>query len=105
MQIKNVLPARPDSYERVFRDAGIPCSLTEWRTRPRTELREALASPRLERAIGVVYRPDTERVSHYFDAVLPDQFDAYVWFEETKAVTPLGQNRETGPAETYPFGV
>jgi erythromycin esterase-like protein len=105
MRIKNVVPARPDSYERVFRDAGIPCSLTEWRTQPRSELRDALASPRLERAIGVVYRPDTERVSHYFDAVLPDQFDAYVWFEESRAVTPLGQNREVGPAETYPFGV
>jgi erythromycin esterase-like protein len=68
-------------------------------------LREALASPRLERAIGVVYRPDTERVSHYFDAVLPDQFDAYVWFEETKAVTPLGPSRQVAPPETYPFGV
>jgi erythromycin esterase-like protein len=105
MRIKNVVPARPDSYERVFREVGIPCSLTDWRTQPRSELRDALASPRLERAIGVVYRPDTERVSHYFDAVLPDQFDAYVWFEESRAVTPLGQNFKVGQPETYPFGV
>ena len=54
-------------------------------------LRQALALPRLERAIGVVYRPMTERRSHYFEAVLPDQFDAFLWFEETSAITPLDE--------------
>ena len=55
----------------------------------RGDLRELLAEPRLERAIGVVYRPDTELLSHYFRAVLSEQFDAFVWFETSRAVTPL----------------
>ena len=105
MEVKTVLPARPDSYERVFRQSGIARSLTDWRRADRGALREALARPRLERAIGVIYRPETEFYSHYFEAVLPDQFDAYVWFEETKAVTPLGSERLHGVPDTYPFGV
>lgn len=66
---------------------------------------EATKRERLERAIGVVYRPDSELLSHYFQAVLPDQFDAYVWFDETHAVTPLSAEMESGMPETYPFGV
>jgi len=61
--------------------------------------------PLLERAIGVIYRPETERWSHYFEAVLPEQFDAFVWFEETQPVTPLPTGRPYGVPETYPFGV
>jgi erythromycin esterase-like protein len=78
--------------------------LTDWRiTHP--ELRVLLGEPRLERAIGVIYRPETELLSHYFRAVLSEQFDAYVWFEETHAVSPLGdQARKTG-IDTYPFGL
>ena len=70
-------------------------------------MREVLPEPRLERAIGVVYRPETELYSHYFEAVLAEQFDAFVWFEETKAVTPLeaGRHRPEGAPETYPFGL
>jgi erythromycin esterase-like protein len=100
MRIKNVLPARPDSYERVFRDAGFPASLTDWRGN--RDLRDRLSEPRLERAIGVVYRPETELASHYFEAVLPEQFDAMVWFEETKAVTPLAARPSAGEADLYP---
>jgi len=59
----------------------------------------------MERAIGVIYRPDTERQSHYFDAVLPRQFDEYVWFNETRAVTPLPTQVREGLADTYPFGL
>ena len=104
MRIMDVRPARPDSHEALFREAGLPRSLTD--LREAQALREALAQPRLERAIGVVYRPDTERVSHYFDAVLPEQFDAYVWFEETRAVTPLAL-KPAGAGEdlTYPSGL
>lgn len=69
------------------------------------DLREALSRPRLERATGVIYRPETELYSHYFEAVLPEQFDAYVWFEETRAATPLPTARPEGVPETYPFGV
>jgi erythromycin esterase-like protein len=105
MEIKSVRPSRPDSHERVFLETGVPCSLTEWRSEGRRELREILAEPRLERAIGVVYRPETERYSHYFEAVLAEQFDAFVWFEETSALTPLPAGHEKGMPETYPFGL
>lgn len=102
-EVKTVLPSRPDSYERVFRTAGVMRSLTD--LRDDGEVREALSQPRLERAIGVIYRPESERYSHYFDAVLPEQFDAYVWFEQTSAVTPLPTERPHGVPETYPFGL
>jgi len=105
MEVKSVRPARPDSHERVFRDTGIPCFLAEWRSGMRQELREALSHPRRERAIGVVYRPETELYSHYFEAVMAEQFDAFVWFEESKAVTPLGSEHGEGMPETYPFGL
>jgi erythromycin esterase-like protein len=105
MRIKKVLPSRADSYERVFCDAGVPQSLTHLQGSGTESLREALAESRLERAIGVIYRPETELQSHYFEAVLPEQFDAYVWFEETKAVTPLASAPPQGVPETYPFGV
>jgi erythromycin esterase-like protein len=105
MELKQVRPARPDSHERIFRDAQIGCSLTDWRQGARRDLRDVLSRPRLERAIGVVYRPETERSSHYFEAVLAEQFDAFIWFEETKAVTPLKAGRPHGVPDTYPFGL
>jgi erythromycin esterase-like protein len=105
MEIKDVRPARPDSYEYLFREAGRARSLTDWRDPARNELRALLSQPRLERAIGVVYRPDTELLSHYFRAVLSEQFDAYVWFENTRAITPLASERPKGAPETYPFGL
>lgn len=105
MRIKDILPARADSYERVFRQSGVARSLTDLREPRLAELRDILSSPRLERAIGVVYRPETELQSHYFQAVLPEQFDAFVWFEETRAVTPLPTVPPHGVPETYPFGL
>lgn len=60
---------------------------------------------RLERAIGVIYRPETERQSHYLDAHLSEQFDALVWFAETQAVTPLPSRPPEGEPDTYPFGL
>ncbi len=59
----------------------------------------------LERAIGVVYRPESELASHYFEAVLGEQFDAYVWFEVTRAVAPLPADKPAGAPDTYPFGM
>ena len=74
--------------------------------RPDGTLRRCLAQPRLERFIGVVYRPETEFASHYAEASLPRQFDAYVWFDETSALTPLATEAEKAEApETYPFGL
>ena len=105
MEIMTVTPARLDSYERVFRLTFLERSLTEWRSGAKSALREVLSKPRLERAIGVVYRPETEFLSHYFEAILPDQFDAYVWFAETSAVTPLAGGRPEGAPDTYPFGL
>ena len=106
MEIKTVRPVREDSYEFLFRHAGHARSLTDWRASRGGLLRELLAEPRLERAIGVVYRPDTELLSHYFRAVLSEQFDAYVWFETSHAITPLGARSQSGGvAETYPFGL
>lgn len=105
MEIKSVRPARPDSYEHAFRRTGLARSLTDWRSSHRPELADALREPLLERAIGVVYRPESELLSHYFEAVLAEQFDAFVWFEQTKAVTPLGHEKPHGAPETYPFGL
>jgi erythromycin esterase-like protein len=105
MEIKTVIPARPDSYEYLLRRTGVSRCLASWRETGRQALQNALAIPRLERAIGVIYRPDTEFLSHYFEAVLADQFDAFVWFEESHAITPLGSERPAGAVETYPFGL
>jgi erythromycin esterase-like protein len=105
METKTVRPARDDSYEYLFRHAGHARALTDWRSPSRAGLRELLAIPRLERAIGVVYRPDTELLSHYFRAVLSEQFDAYVWFENSQAVMPLAPGHPMGMPETYPFGL
>lgn len=105
MRVKSVVPARPDSWEFAFRKAGHARSLTDWRRADRRALVEALREPRLERAIGVVYRPQSELMSHYFEAVLAEQFDAFLWFEETHAVTPLPSARPHGAPDTYPFGV
>jgi erythromycin esterase-like protein len=70
------------------------------------EVREELAPSRLERAVGVVYRPETELQSHYFEASLPNQFDAWIWFDETHAVAPLATRPvEAGVPVTFPFGV
>lgn len=104
MQIKQVRPSRPDSWEQLFLRAGIPASLTSWRDDP--VLRQALAHPRLERAIGVIYRPATERQSHYFQAILSEQFDALIWLEETSAVMPIGPQEidDQVVPDTYPFG-
>jgi erythromycin esterase-like protein len=107
MERMRVRPARPDSYERLFHDSGVPAFLLHLKEPKRTSVREELLAPRLERAIGVVYRPETELQSHYFQAVLPDQFDEIIWFDETSAVQPLAAATQEGVdlPETYPFGL
>jgi protein-L-isoaspartate(D-aspartate) O-methyltransferase len=105
MEVKRVRPAHPDSYERLCHESGVPSFLLHLRDPRRSELREELEVPRLERAIGVIYRPETELLSHYFQAVLPWQFDEYAWFDETRAVSPLGAEEVAGMPETYPFGL
>ena len=105
MKVKTVRPAHPESYERLCRDAGIRRFLLDLREGQHEELRSALVRARLQRAIGVIYRPETELASHYFDAHLPKQFDGYIWFEETRAIKPLPAEPNEGLPETYPFGL
>jgi len=106
MRIKPVRPSLPESYEAMAHASGVPCFLLDLRPdRSDAELGQALLEPRLERFIGVIYRPETERWSHYSECILPLQFDGYVWFDETKAVTPLPGEQRDGEDETYPFGL
>ncbi|HEY8592922.1 MAG TPA: erythromycin esterase family protein [Sphingomicrobium sp.] len=106
MRIKQVRPSLADSYERASHEAGVPSFLLDLRTGELDgETRAALMQAKLERFIGVIYRPETERWSHYSEAVLPKQFDAWVWFDETRAVSPLPGEQRPGGDETYPFGL
>jgi protein-L-isoaspartate(D-aspartate) O-methyltransferase len=104
MEIKRVRPARDDSYEGRSRDTGIAAFLLETGPGQRESVRAELAEPLLERAIGVIYRPETELLSHYFQAELSRQFDAWIWFAETQAVAARPVHAH-GPDETYPFGL
>jgi protein-L-isoaspartate(D-aspartate) O-methyltransferase len=105
MEIKPVQPSRGDSYERLFHDTDVARFFLAMRAECPQNVRNALMKPRLERAIGVIYRPDTELASHYFQAVLPQQFDEYIWFNETSAVSPFKTLELAGLPDTYPFGV
>src|SRR5437899_889517 len=80
-KVKPVRPSLPDSYERASHDSEVPSFLLDLRGgEVPGDVRDALMEPRLERFIGVIYRPQTERWSHYSEAILPRQFDAWVWF-------------------------
>jgi erythromycin esterase-like protein len=100
---KHVRPALPGSYEALFHATGVPNFLL--RLSKKEEVTAALREPRLERAIGVIYLPQSERASHYFHAQLPEQFDVVLHYDETRAVEPLERTSawETGEVpETYP---
>jgi protein-L-isoaspartate(D-aspartate) O-methyltransferase len=105
MEIKAVRPALPDSYEQLCHEAGVGRFLLSLRSPMPAALAAGLGRPRLERAIGVIYRPETELQSHYFEARLPRQFDEYIWFDQTAAVTPLDTEELKGLPDTYPFGL
>lgn len=103
---KRVRPALPGSYEALFHGAGIPRFFLN--LRDGGHVAEGLREPLLERAIGVIYLPETERASHYFVAQLSSQFDAILHFDQTRAVEPLERAGEWGAgevAETFPSGV
>jgi protein-L-isoaspartate(D-aspartate) O-methyltransferase len=104
MSIKSVRPAIDNSYERLCHESGEPRFLLPLHDGAAASI-QGLTKPRLERAIGVIYRPETERESHYFQAVLPEQFDEYIWFDRTRAVTPLATGELKGMPDTYPFGL
>lgn len=104
-EVKRVAPALDGSYEALFHEIGGD-RLIDLRD---PVVFEALTGPLLERAIGVIYRPQTERVSHYFEARLPDQFDRLIHLDDTTAIEPVGrgsiESDETDVPETYPSGV
>lgn len=102
-QRMRVRPSHPDSYERLCHGTGLPAFLLPLRGPER--VRTELLAPHLERAIGVVYRPETELLSHYFHAALAAQFDEYVWFDETRALDVLPTRPAPGVPATYPFGL
>lgn len=105
MEVMNVVPSLAGSWERLCHDTGIPAFIAPVRHHAPRELHRRLIEERPERAIGVIYRPRTERASHYFHARLGEQFDEYVWFDETTAVTPLDSRVLEGMPDTYPFGL
>jgi erythromycin esterase-like protein len=102
---RRVRPARDDSYEALLHGLGHPRC---WFDCADPAVRSAFATPRLERAIGVVYRPETERASHYLGARLADQFDLVLHVDRTGAVEPLDPTEHWirgEPPETYPTGL
>ncbi|WP_414576514.1 erythromycin esterase family protein [Anabaena sp. CCY 9402-a] len=102
-ELKQVRSALAGSYEALFHQTGIPQFLLL--LRGENPAIASLREPRLERAIGVIYQPETERISHYFYACLPDQFDAVIHIDDTRGVEPLDRTAywEMGEApETFP---
>ena len=106
MQVRELRKSHHESYERACSLAHPGPFLLPMRGLGRDAIREALSQPMLERAVGVVYRSDTELASHYFSASLPAQFDEWAWFPETHAVDalPCGATDDPEPG-TYPFGL
>jgi erythromycin esterase-like protein len=103
---KRVRPALEESYEALFHETGEPRFWLDCHAN--SEISSLLEQPRLERAIGVIYRPHTERQSHYFTSSLPRQFDAIFHYDETRAVEPLERTTEWTAGEldeTYPSGL
>ena len=105
MQIKRVKPAITKSYECLFQQVDAPNFLLNLQNIQSGYVKETLSTPHLERAIGVIYRPESELASHYFEAVLPKQFDEYIWMSTTQAVTPIEAEQLKGLPDTYPFGI
>lgn len=105
-QRKLVRRALPNSFESLFHETGLGDFLLLMRDR---SIRTVLSRPLLERAIGVIYRPESERVSHYFEARLPEQFDAVIHIDRTRALIPLETtvpwHKGDEVPETYPSAV
>ncbi|HEV7255799.1 MAG TPA: protein-L-isoaspartate(D-aspartate) O-methyltransferase [Mesorhizobium sp.] len=105
MKVKQVKPSHGQSYERLFHDSGVASCVLDFEMDGSRAVREKLLERRIERFIGVIYRPETEMRSHYAEASLPRQFDAFAWFDQTSAVTPLPGAEKGGVPDTFPFGV
>jgi protein-L-isoaspartate(D-aspartate) O-methyltransferase len=105
MEVKQVRPSHPDSYERLMHLSEMNAFFLPLTKAKNPQLAAALAARRLERAIGVVYRPENERLSHYFDASLSHQFDEWIWIDETSAVRPLTTQQRAEHEPPHPFAV
>jgi protein-L-isoaspartate(D-aspartate) O-methyltransferase len=107
MEVMTVNESLENSYENLCHRTNVSnFTLPLREDHSEKKLREFLSTPRLERAIGVVYRPDTERMSHYFKTVLPSQFDEYIWFNKTQAVSPIETQTATSKLlDMHPFGL
>lgn len=103
MEVKQLNPVLAESYEYLCHATGHAGFLLPLARGSDPQVRAGLMKPRLGRAIGVIYRPHTERASHYYEAILPQQFDEYIWIEDSQAVTPLDTQALAGMPDTYPF--
>ena len=101
-RVRDLRPSHPESYEGLGHASGVPRFFLPLRDADE-RLRDELERPRLERAIGVIYRPETELQSHYFPAVLPRQFDEWIWIDETRALHPLGTSHAPELPHAHPF--
>lgn len=104
METKTIRPPRTDSFEHLCHQVDEERFLFDLRPGQNPEVRDVLMRDRLERYIGVIYRPETERASHYGAANLAAQYDCFVWFDTTTAVRPLPTLATEEEDETYPFG-
>ncbi|KAJ9131096.1 Erythromycin esterase type II [Pleurostoma richardsiae] len=109
MEVMQVNPGLPGSYEELMHMTGVTTFMLDLRKgHCDDKLRDELMKKRLERFIGVIYRPDTERRSHYSTAVLPEQFDGLIWFDQTAPVRTLEVRQPPAALEmeeTWPFGL
>lgn len=109
MQVMRVKPGLPNSYEDLMHSVGVKNFVLDLRKgKCDQKLRELLSQKRMERFIGVIYRPQTERQSHYSTSVLPEQFDGFVWFDESRHVGTFEVHQPHDPVEydeTWPFGL
>lgn len=103
VEFMHVNPAHPGSYENLCHDSQVEAFFLPLRAPFKPDVRVELAASRLERAIGVVYRPTTELASHYFHARLTEQFDEWIWFDSTKAVTPISRDDSPHFPPGHPF--
>lgn len=105
MEIKRIRPSHEGSYEAWLHASGIPSFLLDLRAQAHPSLHKQLLERRLERYIGVIYRPESELHSHYLEASLAQQYDAFLWFDETLPVTPLQKEQGVGTGNTFPSGL
>ena len=105
VEVMQVRPAHPDSYERLCHESRVEAFFLPLRQPRKSDVLAELSASRLERAIGVIYRPDTELASHYFHAQLARQFDEFIWFDRTEAVHPVTASEARTFSPEHPFSV